>query len=186
MRRCLSLGVVLLLAAAESAADQSAHVHGQATLNLVAEANSVMLRLESPAMNMLGFEHEPATKAQHKALEAVLKKLHQPEALIAFNGTTCRFTTVDITNPFSSYSEHDKHDKHDKHEHHADSGDEHREFVVEYQAECPNLSALKSIHFSLLDQFKGIEKLDVAYIIGGQQGAAELNRSSSKLIWPNE
>ena len=183
------IGLGLISVAAGVSAEQSvtheAHVHGLAKLTLVAEADVINMQLESPAMNVVGFEHEPKTKEQQKTLEQALKKLNKPDALIAFNGGQCSFAGVDVDNPFKIDAQPDKHEhdehKHDHDEHDEHEGSEHREFVVEYQAQCKKINELKSINFTLLNEFKAIETLEVQYILSGKQGAVTLNSSASRL-----
>ena len=183
------IGLGLISVAAGVSAEQSvtheAHVHGLAKLTLVAEADVINMQLESPAMNVVGFEHEPKTKEQQKTLEQALKKLNKPDALIAFNGGQCSFAGVDVDNPFKIDAQPDKHEhdehKHDHDEHDEHEGSEHREFVVEYQAQCKKINELKAINFTLLNEFKAIETLEVQYILSGKQGAVTLNSSASRL-----
>lgn len=204
MRKWLSLlvfGVVGICI--DVKAEQKAHEHGVSLLMLVSEGTRINIQMESPAMNIVGFEHEPKTKAQQKTLEQALQKLNKPESLIAFNAGQCSFTSVDLDNPFVAQPEHDHdehkheedkhehehdHDEHkhaeDKHEHdhdHDHSDAEHREFVVAYQVQCKKIDDLKAINFTLLNEFKGIEKLEVQYILSGKQGAVTLNSSNSRL-----
>ena len=37
------------------------HVHGMGTLNLVADGSEVHIELDSPAANLVGFEHAPSS-----------------------------------------------------------------------------------------------------------------------------
>ena len=49
-----------------------AHVHGEATLHVVVEGNTVEIELQSPAMNLLGFEHSPETQQQKNGINRLL------------------------------------------------------------------------------------------------------------------
>ena len=91
-------------------AEQSAHEHGIAKVMLVSEGNLISFQFESPAMNIVGFEHEPHAKAHYKSLDQAVKKLNQPETLIAFNGGQCGFTNVELENPFKVEDGHSHHD----------------------------------------------------------------------------
>jgi len=187
------IGLGLIAVAAGVSAEQSvtheAHVHGLAKLTLIAEADVINMQLESPAMNIVGFEHEPKTKEQQKTLEQALKKLNKPEVLIAFNGGQCSFAGVDVDNPFKIDAQHDKHEHdehkhdHDEHKHEQDEHEdsEHRQFVVEYQAQCKKINELKAINFTLLNEFKAVEALEVQYVLSGKQGAVTLNSSAFRL-----
>ena len=43
------------------------HLHGHAELTLVTEENSLAINLESPAVNIVGFEHKATSDQQQKA-----------------------------------------------------------------------------------------------------------------------
>ena len=45
-----------------------AHEHGNARLNLAIDNGMLLLELESPAINMLGFEHAPENDQQNNAI----------------------------------------------------------------------------------------------------------------------
>lgn len=180
------VGVMMCAASSVSlgqTVSHDAHVHGLAKLTLVAEADSITMQFESPAMNIVGFEHAPKTKAQLKAVEHALKKLNKPEALFSFKGGQCSFAGADVDSPFETHTAHKHHEHTEHHGEHESS--EHREFVAEYQASCKKIAELKTIDFSLLKEFKGIETLELQYIISGQQGALNLTGSSSMLTLPN-
>ena len=59
----------------------SAHVHGHAKLFVVLEGNVLELLFESPAINLLGFEHKPESDQQSAKFDQVLSELNQPRGL---------------------------------------------------------------------------------------------------------
>lgn len=201
MRKWFSvIGLSLFSIGIVANAQEEAHEHGLAKVMLVSEADLVSLQFESPAMNLVGFEHEPSSKAQHKALEQALGKLNKPESLISFNGGQCRFISTELNSPFDSSHNDNKGNKKDEHKHdqhkhdenkhkhdehkHGHTGhevSEHRDFLVEYQARCQKIDELKAIDFTILNIFKGIEELDVQYIFSGEQGASTLTGKRSRL-----
>ena len=48
---------------------QGAHVHGEAVLNVVQEGTNVFIEFESPAINLVGFEHAPINPEQKAAFD---------------------------------------------------------------------------------------------------------------------
>ncbi len=182
-----------------------AHEHGRATLTLVADSQELSLQLESPAMNIVGFEHAAKTKEHHQKVERALSALSEPSKLFIINGGKCQFIEPHMENPFSlaenkhgehdshenndSHTEHDEHEDHHEHEAHEthESHDEHakeaehREFVVEYNAICQLTNDIREIDVQLLKLFHGIEQLDVQYIYAGKQGAVSLNPKQTVL-----
>ena len=55
-----------------------AHEHGVAKLNVVLDGNTLELELDSPAMNLVGFEHAASSDADKAKVAAVRQQLEQP------------------------------------------------------------------------------------------------------------
>ena len=124
---------------------QEAHTHGLATLTLALENSVLEIQFESPAANLVGFEHKATSSEEKKAVTQTETSLKEPNLLFSFVGASCqpKKTTVDISgvmdNHNKKYQEHDehedhshakKHDEHDEHERHShakehDKHDEH-------------------------------------------------------------
>ncbi|MEM9138552.1 MAG: DUF2796 domain-containing protein, partial [Pseudomonadota bacterium] len=64
-----------LLAAPGLAAEQKAHEHGHGTLNVVAAGGALQIELIVPGADIVGFEHEPKTDADKKAVRDAVAKL---------------------------------------------------------------------------------------------------------------
>ena len=80
---CRSLPVVasLLMLTGVTAAQQSAHVHGIATLNLAMEGDELEIEFVSPAGNIVGFEHEAVTAAERRAILDAIEQLRKGNEL---------------------------------------------------------------------------------------------------------
>lgn len=55
-----------------------AHEHGVAKLNVVLDGNTLELELDSPAMNLVGFEHAASSDPDKPKVAAVRQQLEQP------------------------------------------------------------------------------------------------------------
>jgi hypothetical protein len=95
------------------------HVHGEATLFVAVEGQQTLIELESPADNILGFEHAPSTDKQKQLLKTQLGKLATYSNLITFSNSECTQKEHHIDSPFSAKAEQENHDheKHDDHDH---------------------------------------------------------------------
>lgn len=62
-----------------------AHVHGHASLGVAIEGQEVTIELDSPADNLLGFEHAPKSAAEQKRAGEVLALISKPEKLFRLN-----------------------------------------------------------------------------------------------------
>ncbi len=118
--------LIAILPMASLAAEK--HVHGEAELFVALENGQILLELESPADNILGFEYTPKTQAQHKQLESSLNTLNDYRHLITFDRGACKQVNANVESPFEehhdeNHSEHAKHEEHEEHEKH----EEHEE-----------------------------------------------------------
>ena len=80
-RRSLPVVASLLMLTGVTAAQQSAHVHGIATLNLAIEGDELGIEFVSPAGNIVGFEHEAVTEAERRAIRDAIEQLRKGNEL---------------------------------------------------------------------------------------------------------
>ena len=162
-----------------------AHVHGIAALNLALEGKEVHIELDSPAANIVGFEHAPSSKADHAAIDKAVAILKDGNGLFQFNADAgCEMEDVKIASELIEDEHHD-HDKHsDDHDHekkaehdHEHEGEVHSDIEVAYHFECSAPGKLTQLTVELFESFSGMEKLKVQYVIEAKQGAAELTAS---------
>ncbi len=163
-----------------------AHVHGIAALNLALEGQEVHIEFDSPAANLVGFEHAPSSEADHAALDKAVATLKDGDRLFRFNAEArCRMEKADVTSALLG-EEHDEHaDKHSSdhdqekkdghdHEKHEDEEEVHSDIEAAYHFECNQPGKLTQLTVELFEAFPGTEKLNVQYVIESKQGAAEL------------
>lgn len=174
----------------------AAHTHGEAKLSIVFEDQRLHLELESPAINILGFEHVPINDHEKNQYKMAISKLHSTDSLITLS-PQCKSLETSIDNPFSTYEEvkpkkDSKHMEHapDKHTHkHAHDhdhdhdhghGKQHKDFVLRYQWECPGAQAIAmKLHFFVI--FPGFEKIHAQWIAFGRQQAVLLDKNSAAM-----
>ena len=107
-------------------AQQSAHVHGSASINLAIDDEELQIEFVSPADSIVGFEYEPSTAAERKAVADAIALLRNPEKLFALPASAgCKLHEVEAER--HAEGEHDEHghDEHAKHDDHDDEHDEH-------------------------------------------------------------
>lgn len=159
-----------------------AHVHGIAQLLLTREGPQLELILESPAANLIGFEHPPAGAEDREAINRAVASLRDSERLFTISGGDCTTTGVRITNPF----EEDDHPEHHAEHHHEDDDvghtDRHTEFHVSYQYACDEKAEVKQLKTGLLAVFPAIEQLDVQWITERGQGAERLGGNNNTVL----
>lgn len=177
------LTVLLLVPALATAASQDAHTHGLATLTLALENGILEIHFESPAANLVGFEHEARSDDEKGAVARAETILKEPLGLFVFGGTNCQLKSaaVDVSGVVDEeqHTEDKSHDHHGHDEEHQDRG--HSEISAEYRFSCKNAKQLDSVSVDLMAQFPGIEKIDAMWITESKQGAVTLT-SKNKVI----
>lgn len=148
-----------------------AHTHGIADLNIAIDDDSVFIELESPAINLLGFEHKPHNDAQRQALTATLEVLNDIKQVIRFDQVDCLATETVITPPFEA-------DQSIQDDSDSDASEAHSEFHASYTLACDNAGLIRSGTVHLFDRFAGFETVRVRWITSNEQGTARLNSRS--------
>ena len=188
-------------------ASLEAHVHGEASLNLVLDDHSLFIEFKSPAYNLVGFEHEPKNQTQLKQVRDTLSLLSVPKKVFGISSQAgCLIQSVSVTTSMAGVGKHpvgyedehheDEHheDEHHEDEHHEDEHHEqsdgvptneesHSEFKANYSMECDEPQTLRTVEFKLFNEFSGLKSVQVQWINGEEQGYIELNAENSKLEW---
>jgi hypothetical protein len=152
------------------------HVHGTASMSIVSEEQQLLLELDSPGMNIVGFEHAPNTAEQESALNSAMALLNDPATVAHFRGGECVLDSYVLAASGA--------DKHSGHKHADDSSNDvhgnkadHSEIHARYVFRCARTDALESIHIGLFEKFPGIEAISVQWIINSRQGSQVLTRA---------
>ena len=154
-----------------------AHEHGAARLNVVLDGQALELQLESPAMNLAGFEHAANSAADKAKVAAVRNQLQDPQALFGLSAGDCTLSEAELESALFADDEH----AHDGQ--HADEDEsEHSEIHAHYQLDCKKPSELKQLNLGeLFKRFPATEKIQVQLIgPNGQQGV-ELTPANASL-----
>nr|WP_312972951.1 DUF2796 domain-containing protein [Pseudomonas sp.] len=177
--RCLLLALpfaLLPLAAAQAHDDHEhsslgKHEHGVATLNVALEGSTLEIELQSPAMNIVGFEHAATSDADKKTVAAARAVLEKPETLFSLPAAAgCSLSENKVRSPLFGNAEadhdHDEHADGDEHQH------EHSDVDADYSFTCKQPGELKTLDLSTFyKQFPATQKINVQLIgPSGQQG----------------
>lgn len=138
-----------------------AHVHGKAQLNLAMDGNRFEVELMSPAMNVLGFEHEARTEAQKESVHAAKEALSKAENVILIHGGSCELGKQEVSMP-----EHGEHG-------------EHADITAHYYFNCAKPDEVSGLNVMLFDHFSGFEHVNVQWALSSGQGALEIDDHGS-------
>jgi hypothetical protein len=159
------------------------HVHGDAELFIALEGNQVLIEFESPADNIIGFEHAPATPLQHQQLATSLALLEEHSSIAAFSEITCKQISAEVESPFKNHDEHEKsHDSEHKEHGHEHEKSEHTEFHTSYTLECnADTQNLSAITINAFKHFKGINNITVKWVTANGQGSTKVTATKTEL-----
>lgn len=151
-----------------------AHVHGMANLLVALEGDHLTITLDTPSINVVGFEHSARHEADRALLLDAQEKLLASDHVFTLTAAAqCRLESVDIaSDQLSQLTEAG-------HGHDDNTG--HSEFVVAYHHHCENPTALNSLNIGAFQHFPGFEALSVQWIINGQQGAARAQANRTEV-----
>jgi len=183
-----------------------AHEHGVAQLNIVKEGSSFIIALETPAANILGFEHQPETEQQKQAVAMAQELLNAPGKLFRLpQDASCRLMDTDLEAEVLAGGEqtghadlhqddhaqhHDDH-RNDKHQHemeheehghdkHADKHS-HSDIDVQYTFNCDDPAKLTNVEVLLFKTFSGFEEINTQIISDKGQQAVELTPAKTNI-----
>jgi len=165
---------------------QTSHVHGIAALNLVVDGKAVHIELNSPAANLVGFEHAPVSEAERAAQKDALSTLKNADQLFRFNkAANCHAAQVEIESGSTQAARPPAQDGHRHHEsddeEHADT--RHSEITAMYRFTCDAPGELDTLRVGLFDAFPTINNMAVQYITDRRQGAATLSSGEPLLAF---
>ena len=168
------------------------HVHGESKMSLAVEGNVLEIELESPAHDIVGFEHMPKTAAQRDAVKRAVAALKDGAALFRLSpGAGCKLQEVEVETPLAEDEEHKDEHKHahkedDHKEEHAHKEGEHAEeevhseFHAHYRFNCADPAQLKSMEVKLFESFGRMEEIEVGAVLPAGQRAQTLKPGSNR------
>ena len=118
------------IAVAADKRQHGSHEHGTAKLDVAIEQNTIYIALDTPAANIIGFEHAPRNREQKATLHKGLSQLMAGSALfMPPKAAACRLVKADVDSPFAEQEKHAHADEHkhghDDHGHDKHGHDEH-------------------------------------------------------------
>lgn len=162
----------------------AAHVHGVATLNIALEEQQLELQLDSPAMNLVGFEYHPSSAADKQTVADAERTLKDEQLLFKLTkDAQCALSAVNIDNDLT---EHTDEAHHADHADHADDQDEHQhsDIQVNYRFTCAEPNKLTGIDLAgFFKAFPLTEKINVQLVTSETQQGSELSASHTTLNW---
>lgn len=183
----------LILPAGQAWAATTAHVHGQASLQLALDGPRLTLTLESPLEALLGFEHGPRNAAERKAVRRLGQALRQADALFTLRpAAQCRLERVEIASgalPAELLQEPqaaaDARSPLDSSRGGARPAprDAHGDLLAEYHYSCAQPGQLRSLQTGVFKAFTQLRRIEVERATGRGQGLHRLSPSQPGISW---
>ncbi|MGI0917413.1 DUF2796 domain-containing protein [Pseudomonas aeruginosa] len=201
--RPLLLALVLLPFAAQAHDDHDhdhahgslgKHEHGVAQLNVALDGKTLELELDSPAMNLVGFEHAASTDADKAAVAKARAQLEKPLELFALPVTAgCSVASQELRSPLfgdkapahahkekAGHEHEHEHEQQHEHEHEHENG--HADIHGHYQLSCEKPELLKLLTLAeFFKRFPATQKIQVQLIGPDGQKGADLAPASAEL-----
>lgn len=166
-------GLLLALAALPVAATETgAHQHGVARLDVVVDGSTLLIGLDSPLANLLGFEHAPRNTREREALGKMEAALRAAGALQANPEAACTLAETVIAHPFQAAAKPA-----------GEKAADHADVEVSWSFHCAAPTALRQIDVALFTRFAGLQSLQVQFAGPRGQTARVLSRSQHRLVW---
>lgn len=209
MRSLIILASLTALPAlAEETRGLDAHEHGAGAFNIAVEGETVLMELEAPGADIVGFEHPAVSAADRAMIDAAVARLAKPlDLFIPPPEAGCVVSSARVELISESDEHHDEDhahgDDHKDGEHHADHADHdakedkahdhdraahdehddaaHTEFHAEYALTCADPAAIRSLEFAYFSAFPAARELSVQMISARGSRGFEVTRDAPRL-----
>lgn len=171
LRRTTGLAIAAALFAAApflsaQAQQQHAHVHGQLRLDVAVDGPTVVIDMESPLDNIVGFERAPKTDAEKKIVEDAVAQLRAADKLFIVDpAANCKLGPVDLRSGALGLGNPDPNEP---------VG--HADLDATFSFNCTNAAAAKFIDLNLFGAFKGLRQIDSQIATAQGQFKRQLKR----------
>jgi hypothetical protein len=167
----LAIAAAFLAAApflAAQAQQQHAHVHGQMKLDVAIDGPTVVIDMESPLDNIVGFERAPKTDAEKKTVADAVAQLRAADKLFVIDpAANCKLGPVDLRSGALGLGNPDPSEP---------VG--HADLDATFSFNCTNAAAAKFIDVNLFAAFKGLRQIDSQVASAQGQFKRQLKRPS--------
>ena len=173
--RLLSLTLAAFFATpfAALAQAQRAHVHGQVKLDVVIDGPTVVINMDSPLDNFVGFERAPRSDAEKLAADSAIAQLRAADQLFKIDPTAnCKLGPVTLRSAALGLGKTE-----------GDAAEGHADLDGTFAFNCTNASAAKFIDIGLFDAFKGPRQIEAQIASPQGQFKRTLKRPAERLVW---
>jgi len=173
-------------AQAEERRELGAHEHGHATLSMAIEGEQVVIELEAPGIDIVGFEHAASSDSDKAKIDDAKAKLADILTVLGVpNDAGCTVTSQQVAllgeEEHPEAEEHHEGEEHAEDAEHAEEHESHTEFHANYTLTCSDLPNGSAWNVGYFELFEGGEELEVNIVGEGGQVSTELDRQAPRL-----
>ena len=151
---------------------QAPHVHGTSEIQLVINNDEIEILFESPASNIVGFEHLAKTVTEKEKVKKAKTILSNPKLLFDFDNANCKSKESKVNLQALLVSGHNHAHK-----------NSHNEISALYRFQCRSIANLKSIDIKFFDHFPNISEISTQWITSNKQGMSTLKANTHQLVF---
>lgn len=156
------LKILLLSAIVSAAPEQTAHVHGQGSMDIAFDGNIGKLHLEVPGESLFDFEHQAKSKKDIQKKDAALRKLEEKisEMVVFDPALNCKIAK-DI---FEVNQE-----------------TQHSDVDAEFSVNCDKSVLGSSVSFNFQKTFSKFKKIKVNILVDSVQKTTQVTKNGERV-----
>jgi len=152
-------------------AQAQAHVHGEATLDIAVEARRIVVQLETPLDNLVGFERAPRSDAERQRIDAAVARLKAGDAMFRFDpAAQCKLDKVVLTSAALQLGAAQP----------AAAKGEHADLDASYEFACADAAKAAYVEVGLFG-FQQLRRVQVQLALPAGQFKRELKRPNARI-----
>lgn len=164
---CLLIGALLL--AGHAFASGKAHEHGVAKLNLTVQGDQLILNVEMPMDNLVGFERAPQNDAERTSLAAAVDRLRAAvEVVKPALEAQCVLSAAKVDAPFLDAK--------------PDASNGHADVDAEYVFMCKQPAKLSKVDLGFFESFRRLKRIEVQLATAKGQHKVTLRAPARSLV----
>jgi len=139
------------------------HEHGVSVLKIAAEKHMIEMELESPADDIVGFEHAPENEKQQSQIKKALAIFKDKKGVFMLTSAAgCKITSQSA-------------------EFESDPSSGHAGFHVKWKMSCSNPSKVRNLSTSFFKSFPKAEEIEVEVVSDAGQKEIEWEKDQNKI-----
>jgi hypothetical protein len=175
IRFFFSIAALSVLSITTAAVAHEAHVHGVGKLDVALDDRTLSLHLDSPLINLLGFEHAASSAPDRQAAQKMGVQLRGADKVfVTTPAAQCRATSVTLISAALDPALLGEKPAPKTAGQSAADHDGHADLDADFVFSCAHPEQLRAIDVKLFELYSGFHRIDVQAVTPKSQSAATL------------